>query len=150
MIRVATLDDIETIVSLGERLHVESSYSYLPFNAMKVRYLMAGIIGGDNGVVFVAEKAGEIIGGIAGGVTEFWFCDELHGFDYSFFVHPEHRGGSAAFRLLLAFESWCKNMGAKQMDIGITTGIHVDKTTRFYEKMGFVKSGQLFRKALEE
>lgn len=150
MIRVATLDDIERIVELGGCLHAESSYGELPFDSVKVSNLMAGLIGGGYGVVFVAEKAGEIIGGIAGGVTEFWFCDELHGFDYSFFVHPEHRGGSAAFRLLLAFESWCKNMGAKQMDIGITTGIHVDKTTRFYEKMGFVKSGQLFRKALEE
>lgn len=149
MIRVATLDDIDMIVALGAELHSESSYGCLPFNAEKVKCLMCGLIEGGYGVVFVAEKGGKIIGGIAGGVTEFWFCDELHGFDYSFFVHPEHRGGSAAFRLLLAFESWCKSMGATQMDIGITTGIHVDKTTRFYEKMGFVKSGQLFGKALE-
>jgi GNAT superfamily N-acetyltransferase len=148
MIRLATLDDIETLVDLGELLHKESSYGYLPFDRLKVCALMAGLIEGGYGIVFVAEKNGKIIGGIAGGVTEFWFCNELHGFDYSFFVHPEHRGGSSAFRLLVAFESWVEGMGAKHMDIGITTGIHEDKTGRFYEKMGFVKSGQLYRKIL--
>jgi len=149
MIRVATLDDVDRISELGESLHSESSYSYLPYDIQKVRHLMAGLIGGGYGIVFVAEKDGEIIGGIAGGIAEFWFCNESHGFDYSFFVHPEHRGGSAAFRLLVAFESWCKRMGCKHIDIGITTGIHVEKTTRFYEKMGFEKSGQLFRKIIE-
>lgn len=150
MIRPATLEDIETIVEIGKVMHQESSYRDLPYDCEKVGALMGGLIDGNYGVVFVAENGGEIIGGIAGGVTQFWFCDESHGFDYCFFVHPEHRGGSAAFRLLLAFELWCKRMGAKYMDIGITTGVNIDKTTRFYEKMGFVSSGCFFRKTLEE
>ena len=147
MIRVATLDDIDRIVEIGKAMHEESSYCDLPFDSVKVSNLMAGLIDG-HGVVFVAEKAGAIIGGFAGGVAEFWFCDSLHAFDYGLFILPEHRGGSAAIRLLSAFEHWAKSMGAVWCDVGITTGVHTEKTARMYEKLGYNQSGILFRKGV--
>lgn len=145
MIRPATVDDIETIVEIGKVMHGESSYSDLPFDCEKVHFLMAGLING-HGVVFVAEKGGNIIGGFAGGISEFWFCNSLHAFDYGLFILPEHRGGSAAIRLLSAFEHWAKAMGAVWCDIGITTGVHTEKTAGMYEKLGYHQSGVLFRK----
>lgn len=150
MIRPATVEDIPVIVELGSKLHIESSYRCHAFNKDKVAKLMESlIVGGEYGVVFVAEIDGEIIGGIAGGIDEWWFGDTLHAFDFSFFIAPEYRGGSAAFRLLLAFQEWAKIRGAVEIDIGISTGIHEDKTERFYEKMGYVKTGRTFGKKLE-
>lgn len=149
MIRVAEEKDIETIVEFGQKLHIESSYSKGSYVCDKVRALMAGLIGSEYGVVFVSEVGGRVVGGIAGGVTEHWFSNDLHAFDYSFYVLPDYRGGSSAFRLLLAFEEWARAKGAIEIDIGITTGIHEDKTQRFYEKMGFVQTGRLFGKTLE-
>ena len=149
IVRPARLEDVDEIIDLGELLHGESGYSRLPFDRDKVGALICGLISEVDGVVFVAESDGRIIGGIAGGITEYWFCSVRHAFDFSFFVHPDHRGGSAAFRLLCAFERWAKDAGAVEIDIGITTGIHEEKTQRFYEKMGFVQSGRLFGKILE-
>ena len=145
MIRVATLDDIERIVEIGKVMHQESAYKDLPFDAEKVSHLMAGLIDGA-GVVFVAERAGHIIGGFAGGISEFWFCTSLHAFDFGLFILPEHRGGSAAIRLLAAFEHWAKDSGAVWCDVGITTGVHLEQSTRLYEKLGYNQSGILFRK----
>jgi len=148
MIRPATLEDIDTIVKIGKVMHQESMYSDLPFDEVKVRNLMAGLIDG-NGVVFVAERGGNIIGGFAGAVAEFWFNTAIHAFDFGLFILPEHRGGSAAIRLLAAFEHWAKEMGAMWCDIGITTGVHTEQTSRLYTKLGYNQSGVLFRKEVK-
>jgi GNAT superfamily N-acetyltransferase len=124
VIRVAELSDVDEVIELGSFLHEASVYSRLPFNKAKAGKTISGLIGNENGVVFVAESNGRIIGGIAGGVAEWWFCDVLHAYDYSFFVHPDHRGGRAAYRLLLAFQEWAKIKGCDDMEIGITTGLH--------------------------
>lgn len=149
MIRPATLDDLDAIIALGSVLHATSVYRAMPFDADKVRVLMDGLISGA-GVVFVADLAGNVVGGIAGAVSEHWFNRELHGFEYSFFIDRQHRGGSMALRLLCAFESWCKAKGARQTRIGITTGINPEGTARFYRWAGYEDAGQLFTKDLSD
>lgn len=148
MIRPANIEDIEAILKLGKELHQSSTYSSMEFDSDKVRQLMSGLIEGA-GVVFVAVVDGEIVGGIAGGVAEYWFNREIHGFDFSFFISEEKRTGSLAMRLLFALENWCKSRGAVEMRIGITTGINVNGTTRFYNFMGYENTGPLFTKDLK-
>ena len=147
MIRTATHEDIPQILDLGHSLHLESIYSSMPFDERKVEALILGLIDG-NGVVFVSDVSGEITGGIAGGITEFWFCNERVAFDYSFFIHPDHRGGMTAIRLMTAFFEWARLRQAKEVHMGITTGINTEATSRFYEKMGMTKVGPLFKKGL--
>ena len=143
MIRPAQMADTMRIVDIGEALHEASTYREIPYSREKVTGLMRSLIQGA-GVVFVAEKDGQIVGGIAGGVTSHWFSDELTGFEYSFFILPEHRHGLVAMKLLLAMKAWCTAKGAKTLRIGITTGINVEGTARFYRYMGFEDAGQLF------
>jgi len=147
MIRPATMADTMRIVEIGEALHRESTYRDIPYCRDKVIALMRSLIQG-GGVVFVAEKGGEVVGGIAGGVTSHWFSDELTGFEYSFFVLPEHRHGLVAMKLLLAMKAWCTSKGARTLRIGITTGINVEGTARFYRHMGFRDAGNLFEMEL--
>lgn len=143
MIRAAHLSDVPRIVEIGESLHRESTYQAIPYSTPKVGALMRSLING-GGAVFVAEQGGEVVGGIAGGVTAHWFSDELTGFEYSFFILPELRHGLVAMKLLLAMKAWCTAKGAKTLRIGITTGINVEGTARFYRYMGFEDAGQLF------
>lgn len=147
MIRTATLDDIPRILELGESLHQTSDFRRLPFDREKVETLISGLVSGV-GVVFVSEIDGIITGGIAGGLTEFWFCREKVAFDFSFFIHSDYRGGMSAPRLIIAFCEWAKLNGAREIHMGITTGIHVDATSRLYEKMGFSLSGPLYKKEI--
>lgn len=143
MIRPAHLSDVERIVEMGRVLHAESAYRKISYSPEKVEMLITRLINGD-GVVFVAECEGAVVGGIAGGVTDHWFSDELQGFDYSFFVMPEARQGLHATKLMLALKSWCKAKGATVMRMGITTGINVEGTARFYKYLGLEEMGPLF------
>ena len=143
-IEVATLDDVPQISELGQLLHDTSSYAGIPYSRAKVDALMASLISG-GGVVFVVRRDGQIMGGIAGGVTEHWFSDEKLGFEYSFFLHPEARGGFTALKIIAAFKTWCQLRGAKTVRMGITTGINEEGTAKLYRFAGFKDAGQLFK-----
>jgi GNAT superfamily N-acetyltransferase len=144
MIRPATFDDIPRMVQLGEQLHGMSSYAPLSFDRAKVAHHLAGLIAG-HGVIFVAERDGEVVGGLAGGITEQWFGPDRVAFDYSLFIEPGKRHGITAARLIRAFVEWARIRGARQVTIGITTGLEVESTARLYESQGFVRCGDLFR-----
>lgn len=146
MIRLATLKDLPDLVRLGLELHRSSDHVRHNFKPEKVAEKLAEIIEGNSTVVFVAERNGEIIGGFAGGVTELWYSDSLIGFDYSLFIQQGKRHGITAIRLLIAFEEWAKIMGAKEIHMGITTGINVESTSKLYESRGFNQIGPLFCK----
>ena len=64
--------------------------------------------------------------------------------DFGLFIEPASRGGMTAPRLLKAYIEWAKEQGAVMIQAGITTGVHVEQTTRLYEKLGFRNNGQLF------
>lgn len=144
MIRAAKHDDIPRLVELGQLLHDTSSYASVGMNPEKVGKLLGQLIDG-LGVVFVAEVSGEIVGGFAGAITEQWFSDDLIAFDYSLFIEPSKRQGLTALKLVLAFQEWAKAKGAKEIRMGITTGMNVDGTSRLYRHLGFEYVGPLFK-----
>ena len=142
-VEVATTEDAAEIAALGRRLHDTSVYAGIAYNEPKVEDLMRHLAGGA-GVVFVVRSEGRIVGGIAGSVAPWWFSDEVHGFEYSFFITPEHANGFAAMRLVTALRLWCKARGARVVRMGITTGIHQDHTAKLYRLIGMRDVGQLF------
>lgn len=143
-VEVATPEDAPEIAALGELLHVESSYARIPYVPSKVEALMRNLAGGA-GVIFVVRQDGAIVGGIAGAVSEHWFSNELHGYEFSFFIKPEARNGFTAIKLVNAFSIWCRKRGAKSVRMGITTGIHESSTGQLYRMLGFKDAGSLFQ-----
>ena len=143
-VEVATPEDAAEIAALGQLLHDTSSYAAIPYRPAKVEALMRNLASGA-GAVFVVRKDGAIVGGIAGAVGEHWFSDELHGYEYSFFVREDARNAYTAIKLLNAFRIWCERMGAKSVRIGITTGIHPEKTAGLYRMLGYRDAGSLFQ-----
>jgi GNAT superfamily N-acetyltransferase len=149
-VEVATPDDAAEIAALGRVLHDTSNYAGIPYNEAKVADLMRVLAGG-SGVIFVVRHESAIVGGIAGAVAPHWFSDELHGFEYSFFLLPAARAAmSPAVKLLNAFKTWCASRGAKSVRIGITTGIHTDRTAGLYRRLGFEDAGLLFQLELSD
>lgn len=136
------------MLELGKLLHDISSYAPIAWNEEKVERLLHGLIDDANSLVIVSERGGQIVGGLAGGVTEYWFSSEKMAFDYSFFIEPNSRHGITAAGLLKSFFEWAESMGAKQVKLGITTGINVEGTTRLYHACGFQDAGALFVKDL--
>lgn len=144
MIRPATHDDIDRLVILGEEMHVESRFARLPLDVDKVRALFAHLIESPDGLLIVAEKDGEVIGGFAGYVAEHYFARTKVASDFGLFISRQDRGGMTAARLLRVYATWAKERGAVMVQAGITTGVHVDETTRLYQALGFRQVGALF------
>lgn len=147
MIKVATPADVDRLVQLGALMHAESVFRYISYAPEKVRSALSALIGGD-GVVFVAERGGVIVGGLAVAVTEYWFSHERVGVDRAFFIEPAHRHGITALRLISAMEAWCKSMGARESHLAITAGVNVDGVSKLCELAGYRNAGPIFKKEL--
>lgn len=146
MIRRATYADLPRLVELGEVMHHESSYSVLPYSAPKVLILLENMINNADYFLVVEERSNEIVGGFAGMVIEQWFSDSRVAIDFALFMHPDHRGGMAAVRLLKAFVKWANEQGAALVTIGITTGVKEAESSKLCQLLGFRHAGVLFKK----
>ncbi|MEG9299949.1 GNAT family N-acetyltransferase [Klebsiella pneumoniae] len=145
MIRNATTGDIPALIELGTRMYLESRYSQnSPFDADKCAELAQSLIYSPSGCVLVAEKTGRLLAGWAGGIAEQFFSRQLMAFEYGLFVAPEHRGGSAGPRLARAFIDWSKEHGAAVINMGITTGVHAERTGELYSRLGLQQTGLLY------
>lgn len=137
-IRPATLADLPRILELGELLHKESPrWRRLSFNRVKAGEMIAALIDSADGAVFVAERDGVVLGGIAGMVQAHWSSDDLLGNEVSFFMAPDARGSMVACRLICALVAWGEIKGAKWMHAGTSTGLDPERTAGLYERLGF-------------
>ncbi|TWC18119.1 acetyltransferase (GNAT) family protein [Pseudomonas sp. SJZ085] len=147
MIRPAKHSDVPRLIELGTLLHDTTSYASMNFSPEKSATFLHSLING-LGVVFVAEIDGQIVGGMAGGLTDQWFSDDLIAYDYSIFIEPGRRSGITAVRLIKTFEQWAILKGAKQLHMGIGTGVNVEGTARLYQSCGLNHFGPLMMKEL--
>ena len=138
MIRPAIMDDVPTLVEMGRALHAESPrWSRLPFNDVKVTVLLSRLITDPNGFLYVHEGAGGIDGGLAAIVEPHWASDALLAHELSLFVRPGARGSMAAVRLIAHLDAWAERKGAAWLNVGISTGVQVERTTQLYQRLGF-------------
>lgn len=145
MIRNATAGDIPELIELGTRMYLESRYAETsPFDEQKCADLAKQLITADAGCVLVAEHDDQVVGWLAGGIGEQWFSSKLMAFEYGLFIAPEHRGGSAGPRLVKAFITWAADRGAAVINMGITTGVHEERTGAMYERLGLSRTGLLY------
>ena len=142
-LRVATLQDIPTLVQFGEAFFNESpnyqGRQYEPEEAAKhYENLMR-----KEGVIFVVEQRGQVVGGFAGGIGKDWFNQQKIAFDYVLYVEPKFRKTRAAYVLIQAFIGWSASMGAQRIQCGTTTDVESEACIRLYEHFGFKQYGTL-------
>lgn len=142
MIRPATHDDLGALLVLAEQMHGESRFARRRFSLDKMARLFTTLIDSEDGLVLVAERNGEIVGGFAGYVAEDWFGPDLMSGDFGLFISEQARGGSTAARLIKTYSAWARSRGA-QPEAGISTGVHTETTTRLYEALGYERIGIL-------
>lgn len=151
IVRPAEPYDVEACVELGRALHQESPrYRDFPYNEGAIYKLADLCFTNPDYAGFVAEKDGEVVGMVTGAMSNYFFCDLKFAADFTFYVKPECRGTSAAFRLLSAFCLWAKLMGCKEVRFGVTTAIKPEIAGRLYTKMGFVPEGTIYLKNIED
>jgi GNAT superfamily N-acetyltransferase len=128
---------------MGERFITETVYrGRIPVNPAQMTALVATLLQGDVGTIFVAEREGALVGMIGlmafmhpiGGeptVTEvFWWME------------PEHRGGGV--RLLKRAEQWAREMGAVKLFMIAPT----PDVGQLYERLGYESLETTYQRAL--
>ena len=141
-LRMATHDDLPAIVVLGRVMHQESSFAPMDYDVDRVKETISDLMNKSQFVVVAEDTNGEVIGGMAGMVTQSWFGNDMVANDLALFIHPDHRGGLMVVRLVKAFVHWAKLAGAKQIRPGVVSGSRTAEA--LYDRLGFTRCGATF------
>lgn len=153
--RYAHAYDLPRVIKMSEAAHAESPrYLRAPFNRAKVDALAESYLAGGPLIVLVADRRQpdmetQLAGYLFGLVTPHYFSDALTASSVSLYVSPEHRGSSAAYRLLQHFEQIARVRGATEVVLGGSSGLFISETTRLYHKLGYTDLGPMTVKYLE-
>ena len=137
MIIRATQDHFEELFALIEQMIAESVFAFAPPSRKRIQNLMAY----PKGAAFLAYKEDKCIGFVGAVITPFFFSDYERANDVGFYILPEHRGGSTAFKLLKAIEDWAKENGAKELFMGHSVGGKIEEMKKFYTHNGYKIGG---------
>ena len=148
-IRDMTHDDIDSVLALGASLVSEApNFRTKTFDRNKCDRLLRAMLSTDVHGMFVAEEGSQITGVALMYVTEQLFGPDKFASDILIYVVPEQRGGSTAIKLIKKIEAWASASGVPEVVFGIGTGIHLGKTVRMYEKMGYKVTGTSLTKVV--
>ena len=139
LIRPALPGDVPALAALATHL----GYPATP-EAMRERF--GRIYGRDDYETYVAERGGRVVG----------FAGVMHGLSYvydppyarllSLVVEPGERGTGAGAALVAAVERWARERGAERLHL--TTALHRDGAHRFYERLGYERTGARYVRKL--
>lgn len=138
-IRFAKLDDIETLVDYWRGFHAQSPFAHLMLDEVKLATTMRRMIEDRSGAFgfFVADDdGGKAYGVLAAQIDTYYFSNDPVARMIFYWVHPDHRYGTGAVKLMLAFKQWAQNRKATELAIGVTSGEALAVTDRMLKKMG--------------
>lgn len=144
-VRAATASDIPRLVELGRVMHAESprfrDFEFLPD---RLAGSIGNLLGMEHGLCLVAEHVDHgIVGGLLAVAVPHYACDLWQTSDLAFFVHPEHRGGVAAMRLVTAYVGWAAGYDA-MASIGLSTGVETMRTGQLLKTLGAQDGGSIW------
>jgi GNAT superfamily N-acetyltransferase len=146
-IREMTQGDLHYAVQLAADMHQESWFRDFDFDAAKALSIWDRKVSQpDRWCLLVAEDDNKIVGIFAGITFEHFFGNQTASCDLILYVDPAHRGGSAAPRLIKAYEEWARSVGVVEIQIGVSTGVNTERTARLFEKLGFGDRAYIFKK----
>jgi GNAT superfamily N-acetyltransferase len=137
MIIRAKQEHFEELFALIEQMIAESVFSFAPPSRARIQKLMDY----PKGAAFLAYKEDKCIGFVGAVIGPFFFSDYERANDVGFYILPEHRGGTTAFKLLKAIEDWAKENGAKELFMGHSVGGKIEEMKKFYTHNGYKIGG---------
>jgi len=135
-IREAVIDDIPEMAAMAIEFH--SKLNGMPMStstfikvAMEMMYSHTSVV-----LVHVGEDD-SLNGGIAGILAQWFLENKTHmAYESWLWVAPDSRGKGVAKGLMVAFEEWAKENGAKKIVMVDFTG-DLKPVGRWYKRMGF-------------
>ena len=143
-IRQGNLLDFSSLVHMLAIMHEETE-TIDPINWNKVGHVVVEDI--TNGLVYVAiDDQGKLLGSIGTTVVSEWYSDKKILADHWFYVLPDHRKSPVAFKLMKELKKFAKENDIS-VKVGHTLKFEIEKIDKFYKKLGFERTGTLYREA---
>jgi len=137
VIREATTDDASALA----RLVTQLGY---PSTARQLATRLAAM--GSDYKTIVSEEDGVVVGMAGGTMAWFIHCDGAYGRITALIVDQTTRGRGIGSALVAAIESWFVERNATQ--VRVTSGLHREDAHRFYERLGYERTGFNYSKKL--
>lgn len=143
-IRLATQDDVDTIVSLGFDFWVTTEYykDGIPYSFDKCKNLASILI--DTGIAVVAGDSGFLLMVVA---AHPFSANFIVASEVAFYLKPESRGGIAAIKMIKLAEQAAKDMGVNQFAM-FSLSTSPKGVSSLYERLGLRPSETTFSKII--
>jgi GNAT superfamily N-acetyltransferase len=143
MIRFGNHADIPAIIAIGQKV-INASKTYSgEVDPQKAAYMLRRAINDRRMALFVAEKAGHVVGFFISLQDEHWFAKSTYATDLAFCVLPEH--ADQGVWLLRRFIRWCQASNIKSIQLGLSTGMDPEgRTGKLYEAHGLTNVGGIY------
>lgn len=135
MIRQATFDDVPRCVAMGLRFVASTIYAgYITHDPQRIEDLVVRVI--TEGVGFVADVDGEVVGMIGGWRRELPEDGQPYIEETAWWVEPTHRGAARiGVRLHAALEDWARSQGVSMLQMSSPAG--AQSVERWYSHAGY-------------
>jgi GNAT superfamily N-acetyltransferase len=140
MIRLATKWDRDAVVGMLNHYKLQSPIEFQRVADDSQAYTIFDNIYAGAGVCFVSEDKG-VVNGFLMAVRNPNVWDPLHYAlqELAYWVEPEHRGGTAGYKLLKTYRDYCADLLAEQKITYYTVTKMSNSPDLKYDKFGFEK-----------
>lgn len=147
-ININDITEINRLIDLAEAFHAQSAFKNLTFSRCKVFDLIMDLtlLCPTKAYIHVAEKDGQIIGGMFAVVSTPHYSNDSVIQDYGIYVDPAQRSSRVGFMLINDMLRWAATLSVKEIWLGETAGIETEAVRRLYEHFGFKQQGILYRR----
>lgn len=143
--RLIVPSDTHFIVEMLRIMRTESpTYSYAEDDPVWVRSNLEPLLERNALTGIIEPEKGFMIGAI----FNTWYSKQIIAAEQLLYVHPDHRGGMLAVRLIKAFENLARERKAEYIDVGATSGMQEERTRDLYMRLGYEPKGQSLRKKI--
>jgi L-amino acid N-acyltransferase YncA len=142
LIRFATHEDIPKLIA-NWRQYEQGRFGHISFDEAKFVSTIKSLVDAKGThCLFVAEEGDQSICGVlAGKIDCYYFSSQPIAQMILYWVRPDHRTSPVAVKLMMAFRKWAENRKVAELVAGVTSGEAIDRTDRFFKKMGFRLTG---------
>ena len=149
MIRQAEHADKEKVMQLGWNMWSESTvYQKYGWDWSRVSDMFDRYCQRPEKLMLVFEKDDEIVGMLLANIHGQFYTDIKVASQQLYYIHPLHRGGSAALRLMKKFESFGRYYECQLLNFSQSVQGVDDRWHKFCENLGYRHVGNTYFKDL--
>lgn len=133
-LRIANVNDLDTVVQLCFKFQQESPYRNLSYNYTKVKEVCLKMITGNKNEYIVLLSPNGILAGLC--TSPFLFSDTKVASELVWYVEPEYRGTEGK-HLHQAFEYWAKRVGCTLINMVLLEDENSERMNKIYKRKGY-------------